>query len=175
MGRKGAKRLVQKSDLLERGGPAPSHDVLVVDDDPEVLVVVSLALELFGYAVTPALDGRTALEKLKGKTFDLMVTDLMMKEMDGIELLRRTKDLYPATKVILMTGFYDPEQILQAIENQADDYLLKPFSLEMLQLKAAQCLANEKETHEPLKLQPDLYPMRRRRNEDHHDDLPLER
>lgn len=141
----GSQYLEQKEEKIdEKNGSTCSHDVLVVDDDPEVLVVVSLALELFGYSVTPALNGRSALEKLRGKRFDLMVTDLMMDEMDGIELLKRTKRHYPATKVILMTGFYDPELILEAIQNQADDYVLKPFSLEVLQVKAAQCLANER-------------------------------
>jgi two-component system response regulator PilR (NtrC family) len=133
-------------------GLAHSYDVLVVDDDPEVLVVVSLALEVFGYRVTPALNGTTALDMLGKKSFDLMVTDLMMDDIDGIALLKKTKHLYPATKVILMTGFYDPELILEAIQNHADDYLLKPFSLEVLQVKAAQCLSNNKEPFEQLKL-----------------------
>lgn len=140
MGRNGVRNLEKKGKHFTDKN---SHDVLVVDDDPEVLVVVSLALELCGYAVTPALNGTSALEKLQSKRFDLMVTDLIMGEMNGIELLKKTKHLYPATKVILMTGFYDPEQILEAIENKADDYVLKPFSLEILQHKAAQCLANE--------------------------------
>jgi CheY-like chemotaxis protein len=132
----------QEAAVEEGGGLVRNYDVLVVDDDPEVLVVVSLALEVFGYRVTPALNGTTALDILGRKRFDLMVTDLKMGDMDGIALLKRTKHLYPATKVILMTGFYDPELILEALRNQADDYVLKPFSLEVLQVKAAQCLSN---------------------------------
>ncbi len=134
----------QEGSIEEQNESARSYEVLVVDDDPEVLVVVSLALEVFGYRVTPALNGTNALEMLRKKRFDLMVTDLMMDDIDGIALLKQTKRLYPATKVILMTGFYDPELILEAIQNQADDYMLKPFSLEVLQVKAAQCLSNER-------------------------------
>ncbi|RJR41038.1 MAG: response regulator [Desulfobacteraceae bacterium] len=122
--------------------PHIPYEVLVVDDNPEVLVVVSLALEVFGYRVTPALNGLKALEILRDKTFDLMVTDLKMDGLDGIGLLKKSKELYPATKVILMTGFYDPEVFSEAIENDADDYVLKPFSLDELQFKAANCLAN---------------------------------
>jgi DNA-binding NtrC family response regulator len=107
-------------------------------------VVVSLALEVFGYRVTPALNGLKALEILRTRRFDLMVTDLKMDGMDGIALLKKAKDLYPFTKVILMTGFYDPELFMEAVQNQADDYVLKPFSLEELQSKAAHCLGNEK-------------------------------
>lgn len=127
-----------------RSEPACGQEVLVVDDDPEVLVVVSLALEYFGYSVTPVLSGCTALEKMREKRFDLVVTDLIMPEIDGIELLKRTKLLYPATRVILMTGFYDAEPVLESIQNQADDFLLKPFSLKTLQDKVAHCLPDEK-------------------------------
>lgn len=124
--------------------PTGTYEVLVVDDNPEVLVVVSLALEVFGYRVTPALNGIKALEILRTRRFDLIVTDLKMDGMDGIALLKKSKDLYPATKVILMTGFYDPESLMEAIQNQADDYVLKPFSLEELQFKTAHCLGIEK-------------------------------
>lgn len=138
-----AQDLEREGEVLEeRGEPACDQDVLVVDDDPEVLVVVSLAVEFFGYSVTPALNGRTALEKMREKRFDLMITDLTMPDIDGIELLKRTKLIYPATKVILMTGFYDAEPVLESIQNQADDFLLKPFSLKMLQDKVAHCLTN---------------------------------
>jgi CheY-like chemotaxis protein len=130
-------------EIKEIDEPTHGYNVLVVDDDPEVLVVVSLALEVFGYHVTPALNGLAALKILQKKRFDLLVTDLMMDDMDGIALLKETKHLYPATKVILMTGFYDPDLILEAIQNQADDYVLKPFSIELLQVKAAQCLENQ--------------------------------
>ena len=129
-----------ESEHESRGG----YEVLVVDDNPEVLVVVSLAMEVFGYRVTPALNGLKALEILRTKHFDLMVTDLKMDGMDGIALLKKSKELYPFTKVILMTGFYDPEVFMEAIQNQADDYVLKPFSLEELQFKTAHCLGNEK-------------------------------
>jgi len=130
----------QKSEHEHHG----AYEVLVVDDNPEVLVVVSLALEVFGYRVTPALNGLKALEILRDKTFDLMVTDLKMDGLDGIGLLKKTKELYPSTKVILMTGFYDPAVFSEAIQNDADDYVLKPFSLDELQFKAANCLSNRK-------------------------------
>lgn len=121
------------------------YEVLVVDDNPEVLVVVSLAMEVFGYRVTPALNGLKALEILRTKHFDLMVTDLKMGGMDGIALLKKSKELYPLTKVILMTGYYDPEVFMEAIRNKADDYVLKPFSLDELQFKAAHCLNERSE------------------------------
>lgn len=115
-------------------------EVLVVDDDPELLVVASLALEVFGYRVTPSLRAKTAIDLLENNHFDLLITDLIMEDMDGIALLKESKKLSPDTKVILMTAFYDPELILHALENDADDYMLKPFSLQELESKAASCL-----------------------------------
>jgi DNA-binding NtrC family response regulator len=123
-------------------GLMPSnHEVLVVDDDPAVLDVVSLAMTLMGYRVTPALKPRIALEMLENKRFDLMITDLMMDDMDGIALMKESKKICPATGVLLMTGFYDPEVLSQAVKNEADDYLLKPFSIKELRSKAASCIA----------------------------------
>lgn len=116
------------------------QEVLVVDDDPEVLTVVFLAMERLGYRVTPALEGKIALEMLASKHFDLMITDLMMEDMDGIALLKLSKKICPATRVLLMTGHYDPEVLRLAVQNEADDYLLKPFSIKELSSKAATCL-----------------------------------
>lgn len=124
---------------------AQKFDVLVVDDDPDVLDVVSLAMEVLGYRVTPALRGEVALEMLESRHFDLMITDLMMEDMDGIALLKQSKRICPATRVLLMTGYYDPGTLQEAVDNEADDYLLKPFSIKELRSKAASCL--EKRSH----------------------------
>jgi DNA-binding NtrC family response regulator len=115
-------------------------EVLVVDDDPGVLDAVSLAMKMLGYRVTPALKAKIALEMMESKHFDLMITDLMMGEMDGIALMKESKKISPATRVLLMTGYYDPALLHQAVQHEADDFLLKPFSIKELRSKAASCL-----------------------------------
>jgi DNA-binding NtrC family response regulator len=114
--------------------------VLVVDEDPDVLDVVSLAMKVLGYRVTPALKAKIALEMLESKHFDLMITELMMEGMDGIALIKESKKICPATRVLLMTGYYDPKLLRRAVQHEADDFLLKPFSIKELRSKAASCI-----------------------------------
>lgn len=103
------------------------YKVLLVDDEEDILLTLKKHLELEGYVVDTAQNGIIALEKVKRDKYHIVLTDIVLPEMDGIELLREIK-LYDAlTQVIMMTRCSTMEKILSSLELGANDYLQKPF------------------------------------------------
>jgi len=109
-----------------------SITVLVVDDEPRLVDVVRMNLEMGGYRVLGAFDGAEALEKLKQDLPDLVVLDVMMPEMDGFETLRRIREV-SNLPVIMLTVRNEPADRIKGLEIGADDYLSKPFDPRELQ------------------------------------------
>lgn len=108
---------------------ADMDDILIVDDEPSVVEVVSLYLKREGFDVRQALDGRTALAALDVKTPDLIVLDVMLPEVDGLEILRRLRrDPDGNVPVILLTARGQEIDRIYGFELGADDYVTKPFS-----------------------------------------------
>lgn len=111
----------------------PAERILVVDDEEAIREIVSSMLSTAGYQTRQAASGVQALEVLASdREFDLMLSDLMMAELDGIALLERSKERYPDLPVIMVTAVHDISVALAAIRNGAYDYLLKPFEREQL-------------------------------------------
>jgi two-component system response regulator AtoC len=108
--------------------------ILVVDDDRSALDSLSEVLEHEGYAVHRALNGEQALEILSRQPLDLVVTDLRMRELDGMKVLEVTRSTQKDTPVIVMTGFASMETAIHAIHQGAYDYLSKPFKLDHLRV-----------------------------------------
>lgn len=107
--------------------------ILVVDDEESIREIVTSMLTSSGYQCKQAGSGLQALAVLEaGDEFELMLSDLMMAELDGIGLLERTKEKYPDMPVIMVTAVHDISIALAAIRNGAYDYLLKPFEREQL-------------------------------------------
>lgn len=106
--------------------------ILVADDDPLILQLIEHILAGPDHALTMARDGREAFAQIQQNDFDLVLTDIWMPELDGLELLRRTKQLKPELKVIVMTADNTPENVVRSIKNQAFDYVAKPFAVEAL-------------------------------------------
>ncbi len=103
--------------------------VLVVDDDRLIREMTRDALVQEGFRVATAASGREALSRLGDEgPFDLVITDLSMREMDGLELLERVKRASPRTEVVVLTGYASLESALQAMRLGAADYLRKPVS-----------------------------------------------
>jgi two-component system sensor histidine kinase/response regulator len=119
----------------------PSHDieqqhaktVLIVDDEPVIRDLCSKALT--GYRVLQASNGEEALSIFQKGEIDVILTDVMMPGIGGIELLKRLKEIEPTLVVIVMTGFAEKDVILNALKADADDFITKPLNL--LQLKTA--------------------------------------
>ncbi len=108
-------------------------ELLVVDDEPQMLIAIDETLRRRGYGVTTAGSGMEALCRLKEKYYQLVITDMRMPEVSGIDLLRKVKHLAPQTPVILLTAYGTIQNAVDAMREGAYDYLLKPFSSESLE------------------------------------------
>lgn len=108
-------------------GNQPAH-VLVVDDEGANRYSVSKTLQRVGYVVDEAASGEEALSHVDKQEFDVVLTDIRMQGIDGIELLRRIKDAAPDAIVILMTGYASLGTAVEALRLGAHDYLIKPSS-----------------------------------------------
>ncbi len=106
--------------------------ILIVDDEEAIRTFCQRALERKEYFVETAENGRIALEKLKEKWFNLLLTDLRMPELDGLALLHQVKKLYPSTEVVIVTAYGDIESAVEAMKEDAFDYVLKPFEIDKL-------------------------------------------
>ena len=107
-------------------------DILVVDDDD---VIRDTLFELLStdYSCQTADTAEEALAKLQAQRFDVVLTDISMPGLDGMELLSRVVDLYPGIAVIIISGHSDEEHAQSLISRGAFDYLLKPFRLELVE------------------------------------------
>ncbi len=110
------------------------YSVLVVDDDPEVGQFMLGCVQHLGHDVDWSSHPYDALELIARKKYDLVVTDLKMPDMDGLTLLKRIKNLNDDTEVIVITGYGSIENALDCINAGAVDYLIKPFSVEQIQV-----------------------------------------
>lgn len=100
--------------------------ILVVDDEASIRNFLVRVLLLSGYDVQSASDGREALDQLASASYDVLVTDIKMDRLDGVELLRAAKERYPDLAVILLTGHATVPSAIAALRHHAHDYLLKP-------------------------------------------------
>jgi DNA-binding NtrC family response regulator len=103
--------------------------ILVVDDELEMAAVIADELGDRGYSAVALRSGRDAIERLRHEPFDALVTDLRMPGVDGLRLLRVSRELDPSRPVIVMTGHGAIDTALEAADQGAFHYLTKPFSL----------------------------------------------
>ena len=106
---------------------AQSLEVLVLDDEPIVGKRLKPALEKDGYVVEVFEDGRSALARLGEKEFDIVVTDVRMDDVDGIQVLEAVQQMSARTKVIIITGYAPVERAREARAKGAFDFIAKPF------------------------------------------------
>lgn len=119
--------------------------ILVVDDEEAIREIVASMLTSAGYTCKQAGSGMEALSVLtSGEAFELLLSDLMMADLDGIGLLERTKEKYPDMPVVMVTAVHDISVALAAIRNGAYDYLLKPFEREQLLATVSRALENRR-------------------------------
>src|SRR5688500_1368758 len=118
--------------------------VLVVDDEASMRELLGIMLRKSGYAVTPADGGEAALELLRTASFDLVITDLRMRKVDGLAVLRAAKEHSPHTVVLVVTAFASTETAVEAMKLGAYDYVTKPFKLDELKLTIANALERKR-------------------------------
>ena len=103
-----------------------AFNILVVDDDPDILTIIRDNLELDGYTVLTATGGKEAIEMFKTHAVDLMVLDLMLPDLDGIQVCRTTRAVSPVP-IIMLTAKDSVSDKVLGLESGADDYIVKPF------------------------------------------------
>jgi signal transduction histidine kinase len=119
------------------------YRILVVDDEPLILQNTGRMLEQEGYAVDQAESGERAIERLHTSAFDLVLTDLRMMKIDGLDVLVAAKAMYPEIMVIMLTGHADMKAANNAIKFGADDFMLKPAESEEIYFRVKRCLENK--------------------------------
>jgi len=112
--------------------------ILIVDDETLIRELCGRVLD--GYQVLQAANGAEALEILRQESVDVVLTDIMMPDIDGLTLLHKAKELDPTQVVIVMTGFADKDMVLQALRESADDFLTKPLNLHQLKTTISKAL-----------------------------------
>jgi DNA-binding NtrC family response regulator len=120
----------------------PGHKILVVDDDPEMGRLLSDFLQGEGFSVLTLEDSLQASRVLQGEEFDVMVTDLRMKGLKGLDLLDEAKKVAPLTPVIIITAFGTIESAIQSMKRGAYDYITKPFQMDEMVLTIKKALEN---------------------------------
>jgi len=116
------------------------NELLIVDDDDNIRKAMGLSLASKERNITLAASAEEAIELIKTKKFDLVITDLIMGRLGGIDVLRETKNISPDTMVIVLTGYGDLSSAIDALRLHADDYLLKPCEDEEMSERVEKCL-----------------------------------
>ena len=104
--------------------------LLIVEDEKVALRNLEHVMEKEGYTVTATTSGPNALKLLDGQEFDVVLTDLKMEKVDGLEVLGRCKELYPDTEVIMITAYATIPSAVETMKKGAYDYIAKPFKLD---------------------------------------------
>ena len=103
-----------------------SAKILVVDDEEAIRITLSEILAYENYNVVTAPSGRDAVEKLTSEEFDLMLLDIRMPEMDGVEVMKKAGEISPDTQIVMVTGHGSLDTAIEALRHDVHDYLLKP-------------------------------------------------
>jgi two-component system, OmpR family, response regulator MprA len=124
--------------------------LLVVDDDPDVRDSLGRALRVAGYTVSTVVNGADALASVTRSPVDLIVLDMLMPVMDGLDTCRRLRDRGDATPVLMLTARDGMDELVRGLDSGADDYLVKPFALRELQARIRALLRRTQSPHEVL-------------------------
>jgi len=118
--------------------------ILIVDDEKNICLALSQALEILEIETDTALNGEEALAKLRNKEFGLLLLDLRMPGMDGIEVLRRIREIRPDIRIIILTAYGTVESAVEAMKLGAVDFIQKPFSAEEIRELVSRVMDREK-------------------------------
>lgn len=129
------------SSLFTMNWPGKKKNrALVLDDDPSVLQVLGGYMKAFDFEVQTTESPRLALELCRQSRFDVIMSDLVMPEMNGIEFLQEARQADPDATFILITGYPSIDSAVEAIRRGASDYITKPFKIEEIKLKIDKAL-----------------------------------
>ena len=103
--------------------------ILVIDDDESIRKILRAILEDEGYAVDTAENGREAIDKSTAKVYNLALIDVRLPDIEGVELLSKLKETVPRMRKVIITGFPTVQNAIEAVNNKADAYMVKPFEV----------------------------------------------
>ena len=126
-----------------------SHRILIVDDEINHRRSLSISIRMEGYEVLEAADGQHALETLKREAVDVVICDLMMPRVDGLELARRLRFAHPATRVILMSAYHLTRAQLERAQVGEIGFLPKPYCFDDLREQLTSLLVRNGRVEEP--------------------------
>ena len=129
-----------------------AHTILVVDDDDAHRTMLKTLIGGWGYAISQANDGSTAIEMVTQQPFDLILMDIRMLKVSGLEALAQIKQINPAIPVIIMTAYYSIDTAVEAIKKGAYDYLTKPLDFDRLKFIMERAMEHVRLKAENLKL-----------------------
>jgi diguanylate cyclase (GGDEF)-like protein len=135
---KGWKCRMRDLSLLDENSKAP--DILVVDDDPMVLDIVVESIRAAGYEADSCQDGEEALRMTAATEYDVILTDMKLPGLDGLSLIKRLKSGNSDTDVIVITGYGSIENAVECMRAGALDYLIKPFTVDQIQVAVRKAL-----------------------------------
>ncbi len=118
--------------------------ILIVDDEKGLRRSTAIAFQLSGHQVEEAATGNEALQLVQKDIFDLIITDLVMEDIDGLELIKKIKLLCPTSSIIMMTAYGSIDSAVTAIKSGAIDYITKPFTEDQIILAAEKALERQK-------------------------------
>jgi DNA-binding NtrC family response regulator len=126
----------------------PAHDILVMEDEANVAKGLEMVLAEEGYHVALAATGHEAIDSFGQKQFDLLVADLRLPDMDGMDVIKMVKEKWPHTEVVVITGYSSVNSVVNSMKLGAYDYLAKPFTEEQIKesIRCALKVQEEKET-----------------------------
>jgi len=122
-------------------------NILVMEDETTVAKGLEMVLSEAGYQVALAATGHAALDTMFAKQFDLMVADLRLPDMDGMDVIKLVKEKWPATEVVVITGYSSIDSVVTSMKLGAYDYLAKPFSEDQIK-ESIRCALGMKEEKE---------------------------
>ena len=150
--------VVLKETFLNVVGKSIMNKILIVDDEIKTCKLIKEYLETKMYSVVTSSNGKDALEKVKNEKYSVVLLDIRMPGMDGIEVLKNIKEISPETMVIIHTGCRDIDFAIDAIRLNVSDYILKPAKLEELYFRIFHC-AEKLELQRKIKLYEKILPV----------------
>jgi CheY-like chemotaxis protein len=123
---------------------ASSYRILIVDDEPAIIDLLASFLRSEGYSCETAANGRSGLEMASSSHFDVVITDVLMPEMDGITLTRKLSHQFPDLFIMVMTGYYGERSMESAAAAGAHEFIKKPFSLTEFEMRFQRMIRENK-------------------------------
>ena len=131
--------------------------ILVIDDEKVICDGCKMALTAQGHLVDFSLTGTSGIDKVENGSYDLLLVDIKLPDMDGLDILTHVRKANPGTKIIVMTGFATAQNAVGAMKAGAFDYLCKPFTEDELILSIEKAIENKRLTDENLALREQLF------------------